>query len=131
MPGRHFFRCAHRAGAKGGNAIPPGGDSHLILRPMRRMAFILLWLFCAPGLPDAVRAQTPAGTAARRTPVVAVAEKVSPAVVNISAESTVREADPFFGMFFGPTTRSAQSLGSGLIIDASGIVVTNAHVVEG
>ena len=95
------------------------------------MAFILLWLFCAPGLPDAVRAQTPAGTAARRTPVVAVAEKVSPAVVNISAESTVREADPFFGMFFGPTTRSAQSLGSGLIIDASGIVVTNAHVIEG
>ncbi len=95
------------------------------------MPFILLWLALAPGLPHAVRAQTPAGTAARRTPVVAVAEKVSPAVVNISAESTVREVDPFFGMFFGPTTRSAQALGSGLIIDATGIVVTNAHVVEG
>src|SRR6185436_1305133 len=46
-------------------------------------------------------------------------------------ESTVHEVDPFFGIFFGPTTRSAQSLGSGLIIDASGIVVTNAHVIEG
>jgi len=95
------------------------------------MAFILLWLTLSLRLPDAARAQTPAGTAARRTPVVAVAEKISPAVVNISAESTVHEVDPFFGIFFGPTTRSAQSLGSGLIIDASGIVVTNAHVIEG
>jgi serine protease Do len=89
-----------------------------------------LVLSCA-GLADAVEAQPPAGPAARRTPVVTAAEKVSPAVVNISAESTVREVDPFFGLFFGPTTRSAQSLGSGLIIDPSGIVVTNAHVIEG
>src|SRR4051812_348405 len=113
----------------------PGGDSHLILRLMRRMAFLLVLLASALTLPDILQAQAPAApsadTAARRTPVVAVAEKVSPAVVNISAESTVREADPFFGLFFGPTTRSMQALGSGLIIDASGIVVTNAHVIEG
>jgi serine protease Do len=63
--------------------------------------------------------------------VVAVAEKVSPAVVNVSAEATVRDADPFFGMFFGRGERRTQSLGSGLIIDANGIVVTNAHVIEG
>jgi serine protease Do len=69
-------------------------------------------------------------TAARRTPVVAVAEKLSPAVVNIAAESTVREADPFFGGIFTPQRR-AQSLGSGLIIEGTGIVLTNAHVVEG
>ena len=69
--------------------------------------------------------------AARRTPVVAVAEKASPAVVNVSAESTVRDADPFFGMFFGRGERRTQSLGSGLIIDANGVVVTNAHVIEG
>jgi len=74
-------------------------------------------------------AQTP--QAARRTPVVAVVEKVAPAVVNISAQSTVREADPFFGMFGLGTERQAQSLGSGLIIDRNGIVVTNAHVIEG
>ncbi len=71
---------------------------------------------------------TAAGT--RRTPVVAVAERLSPAVVNIAAESTVREADPFFGGIFTPQRR-AQSLGSGLIIEATGIVLTNAHVVEG
>jgi serine protease Do len=74
-------------------------------------------------------AQTP--QAARRTPVVAVVEKVAPAVVNISAQSTVREADPFFGMFGLGTERQAQSLGSGFIIDRNGIVVTNAHVIEG
>lgn len=74
-------------------------------------------------------AQTP--PAARRTPVVALVEKVSPAVVNISAESTVREVDPFFGFFGFGSERPAQSLGSGFVIDRNGIVVTNAHVIEG
>ena len=75
-------------------------------------------------------AADPAARQARRTPVVAVAERVSPAVVNVSAESIVREPDPFFGGFFG-RARRAQSLGSGFIIDPNGIVVTNAHVVAG
>lgn len=66
----------------------------------------------------------------RRTPIVEVVERVAPAVVNISAESIVREPDPFFGGFF-PRQRKAQSLGSGLTIEANGIVVTNAHVIEG
>jgi len=73
----------------------------------------------------------PAAESVRRTPVVAVVERVAPAVVNISAESIVREVDPFFGRFFGSRARRAQSLGSGLIIDASGLVVTNAHVIDG
>jgi serine protease Do len=62
--------------------------------------------------------------------VVAVAERVSPAVVNISAESIVRDIDPFFGGIFSPRRR-AQALGSGLVIDANGIVLTNEHVIEG
>lgn len=127
----HFFG-PQRAGTKEGNAISPEWDSHLILRIMTRMAFLSLLLCSAAGLSNALQAQAPlTGTAARRTPVVAVAEKISPAVVNISAESMVREVDPFFGLFFGPRTRSSQSLGSGLIIDSNGIVVTNAHVIEG
>jgi serine protease Do len=75
-------------------------------------------------VPDAAARQS------RRTPIVAVAERVSPAVVNVSAESTVREPDPFFGGFLG-RARRAQSLGSGFLIDPNGIVVTNAHVVAG
>jgi len=70
-------------------------------------------------------------TSTRRTPVVAVVQRVAPSVVNIAAESIVREVDPFFGNLFGYRTRKAQALGSGLIIDSSGVVVTNAHVIEG
>jgi serine protease Do len=68
----------------------------------------------------------------RRGPIVAVVEAVSAAVVNVSAESMVRQVDPFFGGFgpFGGRRRT-QSLGSGLIVDPAGIVVTNAHVIEG
>lgn len=95
---------------------------------------VLFLLFLLPlASSGALHAQGTPGTgaAARRTPVVIAAEKVSPAVVNISAESMVREVDPFFGLFFGPQSRQSQSLGSGLIIDPNGIVVTNAHVIEG
>jgi len=91
-----------------------------------KLAFLLLVMLSSP-----LSAQPPAGQSARRTPLVAVAQKVSPAVVNVSAESVVRDVDPFFGMFLGPRERQTQSLGSGLIIDANGIVLTNAHVIEG
>jgi serine protease Do len=95
------------------------------MRPSSRiLPFLTAFLYAGAAL-----AQTP--QAARRTPVVAVVEKVAPAVVNISAESTVREADPFFGLFGMGAERPAQSLGSGLIIDRNGIVVTNAHVIDG
>jgi serine protease Do len=82
----------------------------------------------APFLPEA-RAQA-APNESRRSPVVRVVEELAPAVVNVSAESIVRTPDPFFGSLFG-ARRRAQSLGSGLIIDSSGLVVTNAHVIEG
>jgi serine protease Do len=85
-------------------------------------------LFAAFLLAGPAAAQAP--QAGRRTPVVTVVERVSPAVVNISAEATVRDVDPFFGLF-GYGTRQAQSLGSGLVIDRNGLVVTNAHVIEG
>ncbi len=69
-----------------------------------------------------------------------VIEKASPAVVNIATESRVKLRqnpllnDPFFRRFFGvpnrPTERKAQSLGSGVIVDAGrGLVLTNNHVV--
>jgi serine protease Do len=101
--------------------------------PCPPLPFLVLWIGTSflPIGPLGAQAPSSSSQAARRTPVVAVAEKVSPAVVNVSAEATVREADPFFGMFFGGGERRTQSLGSGLIIDANGIVVTNAHVIEG
>ena len=78
----------------------------------------------------------------RRTPVVQVVERVRPAVVNLTAEQvvTVPERTPFddlFGDLFPELGRrsgrqvTAQSLGSGVVIAPSGLVVTNDHVIAG
>lgn len=67
-------------------------------------------------------------------------ERVVPAVVNISTRSHTSIAqnplfnDPFFRRFFNipqqPQQRRAQSLGSGVVIDADkGYVITNHHVI--
>jgi len=68
-----------------------------------------------------------------------VVKRVTPAVVNVYASRTVKRPanplfdDPFFRQFFGnvPNARTAQSLGSGVIVDRSGLIVTNQHVIEG
>jgi len=65
-------------------------------------------------------------------------KKASPAVVNIYAERRVEArspfaGDPFFDQFFGRRNRPSRmqsSLGSGVIIDPSGLVVTNYHVIR-
>ena len=87
----------------------------------------------APGL-GRLAAAAPLST--RRNEIVLVVEKVSPAVVNISAEQIQRRRpslfdDFFFGFDSRPRRRTSQSLGSGAIIDAKGIIVTNEHVVSG
>ncbi len=97
---------------------------------MRRFALASAALAVVAAL-AATPAAPQSAEAVRRTPVVQVVERVAPAVVNIAAESMVRQVDPFFGNFFGGRARRTQSLGSGLIVDPNGVVVTNAHVIEG
>ena len=79
--------------------------------------------------------QAPGARAERRTPIVEAVERIGPAVVNISAEKLVQERrgalDSFFGFDARPRGYKTESLGSGVILDASGIVVTNDHVVSG
>ncbi|HYM33395.1 MAG TPA: Do family serine endopeptidase [Candidatus Cybelea sp.] len=72
-------------------------------------------------------------------------KRVSPAVVNIYTKRVVQTQmrsplfdDPIFRRFFGdnallgqPRQRIQQSLGSGVIVDPRGLIVTNNHVIEG
>ncbi len=104
-----------------------------------------------PGTPSTLSpGSLPSGTQPRIVPAALpipsgsfaqVAESVGPAVVNIntvtrvSGRTPVEEffGDEFFKRFFGEAPERQQvqrSLGSGVIVDASGIVLTNAHVVE-
>jgi serine protease Do len=80
----------------------------------------------------ALHAAAQARSSARRSPVVQVVERVSPAVVNISAEQILRRRSIWDDFYFGldPRRRGrAESLGSGVILYANGILLTNEHVV--
>jgi Do/DeqQ family serine protease len=90
----------------------------------------------------------PAAAQERRVPTGAeiklsfapIVQRVAPAVVNVYAAKVVENRnplfdDPLFRRFFGspdmPRDRVQRSLGSGVIVDPSGLVVTNNHVIEG
>ena len=72
-----------------------------------------------------------------------VVKQVTPSVVNVYATTISQEAtspflsDPFFQQFFGGDSpfqsrpQKSQSLGSGVIVDGAGIILTNHHVIEG
>jgi S1-C subfamily serine protease len=74
----------------------------------------------------------------RRDATVLAVEKVLPTVVNIATETIIQVRDPFeefFRQFWDPYHRrqppnSQYSLGSGVVIDEAGYVLTNDHVVR-
>jgi serine protease Do len=94
-----------------------------------------------PGPTPAVTAP-PVGSTATSGSFAKLAEAVKPAVINVSTLSRTSGGrtpleefygEEFFKRFFGdaPEKMPRRGLGSGVIIDPSGIALTNAHVVEG
>ena len=104
------------------------------------LAAIALAGFAVPSGAPAQERRVP--TAAElRLSYAPVVQRVAPAVVNVYAAKVVVNRnplldDPIFRRFFGVPGDNGgrliqRSLGSGVIIDASGLIVTNVHVIEG
>ncbi len=114
------------------------------LRLFSALAANLLALSLLAFLPQAATAQTrvvPPSAEALRMSYAPIVKRGVPAVVTVSAAKTVANRnplmeDPFFRRFFGPQfggprEQTQQSLGSGVIVDPSGLIVTNNHVIDG
>ena len=113
------------------------------MRLKRSLTAVLITAAVAAGL------AAPASAQERRVPTASelrlsyapVVQRVAPAVVNVYAAKVVVNSnplfdDPIFRRFFGAPgggggRQIQRSLGSGVIVDASGLIVTNVHVIEG
>ena len=101
-------------------------------------ALLVLTAATAPAMSQERR--VPASAADIRLSYAPILQRVQSAVVNVYAAKMVQNRnplfnDPIFRRFFGmPGQQQEQmerSLGSGVMVDPSGMVVTNNHVIEG
>ena len=101
-------------------------------------ALLFLGLLLNPA--RAQERRVPNSAAELRLSYAPVVQRAQPAVVNVFASKVIQNRnplmdDPIFRRFFGnqgqQPEQMARSLGSGVMVDASGLVVTNNHVIEG
>lgn len=105
------------------------------------LASLLLLAGAALGAPAFAQAarEVPGSKAEMQLSFSAVAKKASPAVVNVYAQRVVVERTPLFsdpvfrqfGLGMGvPQERVQKSLGSGVLVQADGVIITNHHVID-
>jgi Do/DeqQ family serine protease len=101
-------------------------------------ALVVSALFAMPSLAQDRR--VPTSAAELRLSYAPIVQRVQPAVVNVYAAKMVQNHNPFlddpifrrfFGLPGGQQEQMQRSLGSGVMVDPSGLVVTNVHVIEG
>ena len=93
------------------------------LRPVSRGCRTLC---CLTLLWSGLMVTTAEATESRRTLLVKAVERVSDSVVNIHSEKSSRDQAPAFGQ---AAARKINGMGTGIIIDERGYIVTNQHVV--
>ncbi len=119
----------------------------IALRVCLLVAATMVLAMVAPGLVSAAEKRLPRDATEIRLSFAPLVKQVAPAVVNIYTRRVVEEvvgsslfSDPFFRQFFGDrfafgdrkrVAKRQNSLGSGVIVGANGLIVTNHHVVAG
>jgi serine protease Do len=95
------------------------------------------------GADQAAAQRVPASNTEIRLSFAPIVRKAAPAVINIYATQAQQQQqspfldDPFFRRFFEgrpfgvPRNRMRSSLGSGVVVDESGVIATNDHVIRG
>jgi Do/DeqQ family serine protease len=115
---------------------------HPRLLSILKFAAAAVLLASVPLSASAQERRLPTSPTELRLSYAPVVQRAAPAVVNVYAAKTVSVRNPlfddpifrrFFGVPGGPGggEQMQRSLGSGVVIDASGLVVTNNHVIDG
>lgn len=95
----------------------------------RRLSSTGGWLLAVLAIVSVLGSSLATASDLRRSAIVKAVEKASPAVVNIHGRKTVRNRS--IGRNTQPAERQVNGMGTGILFDERGYILTNFHVVQG